>query len=638
MQQLNNITPIKWLLGYCAILAVPISIMIFSMYNLINDNSITLFTLTFWYAFFCFCGIIFFLIYTKKNTIFRAAPIIIPPNTEKIVQILFVVVYVITVGLLLETNYTKPLFFYLLIACMFILLLFQILFINFDNNKTKFAVVFTLLFLFASILRFSSTVINPYLIGPDTLWHFHNIQQVIETGGINPAFGQYYYFPSYYLVQSELGQLFFFTESTFNFINILLSILSVVIAYLIGKEVFDDTKAGLLAVLFLSVSTMALQSVVFNTSKIIGVFLFFLCLYFLILTLKKTDIRYKILFCVVFVPLFLSHPDTSIGLVAFISAILIYEIFYKTRLYSHFNAVFVMIIGLFCYYFLFFNEELGGTIKHFLSNTPRETLLSVYPQVGAPAGLPVEAQAGIVQVVSADWIRQIFFMEASFAYLGITLLLFFISVFVLVSFHNSNRLLVIISLAIVFLHVIPLLAIIFGKSFIAGRFITETPIVLSLFCAGIILCLLRQQTVSKLILISVIFFLFAFFSSSSYLIGDGNDIVNDNIFIQTMYTTTSNLESFNFLNQTALNSSIFIDSDSAMYFFGEERGYYNLTGRRISNSVGLSDYVFMNKPNLKRQNWKTSDQAGLFYGNEQSFNELYSNGQISIFSMGLYKS
>jgi hypothetical protein len=622
MQGSDKKIPQNRLLGFCVILALPISIMIFSIYNLINNNSITLFTLTFWYAFFCFCGIIFFMVYTKNVTVFRSTPVKLTPQVEKIFQISFIFFYIISVGILLDTHYTKPLFFYILIAFMFILLLFQILFINFNNNNTKFAVVFILLFLFASVLRFSSAVINPYLIGPDTLWHFHNIQQVIETGFINPAFGQYFYFPSYYLVQLDLGQLFAFSENTFNFINILISILSLLVTYLIGKEVFEDIKAGLLAVLFVSVSTMALHCVVFNTSKIIGILLFLLCLYFLIQTLKKTDVRYKILFCITFIPLFLSHPDTSIGLVAFIGAILVYEILFKTRLYSHFfNALLVFIIGIYSYYFLVFNEELAGVIVHFLSSAPRETLVSVYPQVGS-------------QEVGADWTKQLFFIEASFAYLGITLLVFFIVLFVLVSFLNSNKQLVIVSLAIVLLHIIPLLAVLFGKSFIAGRFITETPIILSLFCVGMILCLFKQQTVLKLVLVGCIFFLFAFFSSSSYLIGDGNDIANDEIFIQTMYTTTSNLQSFNFLNQTPSDSSIFIDSNSAMNMWSLSRGYYDLHGRSMSQTIDSSDFIFLNKPNLKRQNWKNSEQGALFNSNEKFYNKLYSNGEISIFSPG----
>jgi len=109
----------------------------------------------------------------------------------------------------------------------------------------------------------------------------------------------------------------------------------------------------------------------------------------------------------------------------------------------------------------------------------------------------------------------------------------------------------------------------------------------------------------------MILLVFSFFSVSSYLIGDGNNVFNNKIPVQTTYTTESNLVSYKFLNKTPYHSTIVSNCETIRY---TDEGYF-----------------VINQPNLERKNWKDSSWGKEVIKNIRNTDLFYNNGDISIY-------
>ena len=143
----------------------------------------------------------------------------------------------------------------------------------------------------------------------------------------------------------------------------------------------------------------------------------------------------------------------------------------------------------------------------------------------------------------------------------------------------------------------------------------------------------KQEKILPLLVI--LFFIFTLASTSSYFTGDGNNILNNQLPIQTLFTTQSNLETHKFLEKTPLESNITGDSDSLRYLTNPILGFYNLPNRKIYSFnikyMTNSSYFLINTPNLLRLNWENTENGKIVNELINEKNLLYSNGQVTIY-------
>ena len=604
----------RFLAGLALILCI--LMIIFSLFNISKNHLITLFTLLLGYSGFCCIGILYFL-FSENREIKKEISISHLNITFR--KLSWIVVFILVIFCLVTLNfsqYTKPFLYYLIISFIVLFIILQIIFLKDTPKKIDIFIILTQIIIISTLILGSSYLINPYLIGPDILYHFHNIQQLVNAGYLSETFFYYFYFPSYYLSQTIFGVLLGFSPKGFNILNLSMGVLTVLIAFSLGKEIFNDSRTGLIAALLFSIAPMSIFCVIYNTSKIGGLFLFLLCLFILIKSIQTNNIKFKGLFWLAILPLFLWHPELSQAVMPILLAYLLTMIICKK--YPLKNIIFLVSSGLVLYvvayvfYLLFVNTALGTAIVDLIfSEKTSVSLIQIITQTTDP----------------------IFFLQSTFAYLGITVMIFFVSFLSFQWIKNPDKLKIFLLLTLVLLHINPLIGILTGKFGLGGeRALITTSAFVTIIASGAIFKIFTSKTWRNIAIVSLIFFVISFLSVSSYLTGDGNSVFNDKVPRQTMFTTTSNLISFDFLNRTPIQSRIYGDLETLQYTMDPIRGFYSLPGRNISiNSIRDSDYIVINMPNLKRQNWKNSVQGTIFNDNVRFYNKVYYNGDISVY-------
>lgn len=618
------------------VLLLSLSVNALSIYNLSKNVLPTLYTLIFGYSLFFALGILYFLL--KKNggevrannfSIFHSY------RSNRILQISFYIVAILILIVLNKSLYIKPFLYYLLISIATVIIGFQIISKQESDKKQIYTILFLQIIPLAIIIRGSSFLINPYLIGPDVPWHFHFIQKIIENGYLDPSAFYYYYYPSYHLTESMSGVILGFSEGSFNLINLSISVVSIIIAYLIGKEVFNNGKVGLMFSLLLTIATMHIFLVNYNMSKIGGTTLLLLCLLLLIKIYKSCNLKTNALFWTSTVPVFFWHPEISLILIVLLGANFLVYIFMRKKLKLNLAFIFTLYLIAYIVYPMYANTQLLTVIAQ---STPTEKAEPALVQSSAGQAIIQaiieKAEPTLVQSFADRTITMGFLFQSFMAYLGITLLTFFVSYIGLKWLNKLNEVNLFILSSLIVLH-IPLFITISSGSLVAvsERVLPYISLLLILIAAGAIFEIFKFKSKSSVVIFLMILLVFSFFSVSSYLIGDGNNVFNNKIPVQTTYTTESNLVSYKFLNKTPYNSTIVSDHETIRYTSDPIRGFYNLPERRIVCFPSIIDegYFVINQPNLERKNWKDSSWGKEVIKNIRNTDLFYNNGDILIY-------
>jgi hypothetical protein len=601
---------IRFLAGLASILCV--IMIIFSIYNISKNNLITLFTLLLGYSGFCCLGILYFL-FSEDRVIKKEIPISYQNiKFRKLCWIVFVVLIISCLFILNTIHYTKPFLYYVIISFMVLFIILQVIFLKDTLKKFDILIILTQIIILSTLILGSSYLINPYLIGPDILYHFHNIQQLVNVGYLSEAFFHYYYFPSYYLSQAIFGVLVGLSPNGFNIINLSMGILSVLIAFFLGKVIFNDSKTGLISALLFSIAPLAIFCVVYNTSKIGGLFLFLLCLFIQIRIIQTNNVKFVALFWLAILPLFLWHPELSQAVMPILLAYLLTMFICKKHPLNFVSSGFVLYVIAYIFYLLFVHTSLGTSIVDllFLERT----------------------SVALIQTIERTP-DPIFYLQTTLAYLGITIMILFVAFLSFRWAKTPDKLKIFLLLILILLHINPLIGVFSGNfSLGAERSLITTSAVVTIIASGAIFKLFTSKTWQSIAVVSLIFFGICFFSVSSYLTGDGNDIFNDKIPRQTLYTTTSDFISLDFLNRTPIQSHIFGDLETLQYTMDPMRRFYWLPERNMSiNSIKNADYIVINKPNMRRLNWENSSQGDIFKDNLKFYDKLYYNGEILVY-------
>lgn len=594
---------------------------IFSIYNLLRNITPTLYIFLFGYSLFFVLGILYYYIYYFKNSVYLDELGNLNVNTInsnticKIIHLNFYVVYLIILIVLSFSLYTKPLSYYLLVSVATVLLLILIFYTDTSIKTQEYFILFLQILPLAFLIRGSSFIINPYLIGPDVPWHFHQIQQIIEQGYLEKSAYHYYYYPSYHITQAIGGVLLGYSKDIFNLINLIQSTISILFAYLIGKEIFDNEKAGLICALLLSISSANIFLVILNTSKIGGATLFTVCFWLLLKINKFPSLKTAVPLWISAVPLFFWHPEVSFVLMVILSANFITQIF--TAKIEH-KSLFILYLVGYIAYILYVHTTLFTSIVQ-----------SIFVE---EQGTP-----GLISSYESRAINMEFLFQSFLAYLGITIPLFFVSYRGFKWISNLTKISLFILSSFMLLHFIPVIGI-FGGNF--GLNPERTLIYVSMITifissgALVEIFVLNNKAIKSLFII--LFFIFSFFSVSAYFTGDGNTFLKDEISIQTIFTTKSNLASHQFLERTPEDSSLIGDYETLRYTGDPVRGFFGLSNpiRDLTEfSEQMRDsYIVLNKPNLIRLRWEKSTWKVKVSQKIRTESNIYNNGDISIFS------
>ena len=580
---------------------------IFWAHNIFNSRMPTLYVLLFGYTVFSFLGVVYFL-WRWGHFDTNDAPLYQPRSRSFLYfALLFVIIYILWIFSIVGHIYTKPITYYVLSSIAFILISLQIIFMRETQHERYIPLILIQILAFAFFLRFSSYIINPNPIGPDTLYHFNNIQSMIEEGYSSPNFFHYHYFPSYYCTQSVAGILISFSKFSLDIINAFQSVILIILGYAIGKEIFGNSKTALMSSLMVSIAPMSIFCSVYNTSKIGALSLFLMVLWLQLKIMKSKKIGYLASFVVVLVALFFWHPELSLPIFGILFASLCAyiltlpggvknsAIIKKTPLY--FSLLLILYTVIYLWYLMFIHTSLGESIVDTIFfDRSGSTLIST-------TATTLTGGANFVYII------QLFFSG-----LGITFPLLFAVYLGFRWLLRPNWQEIFFLFIIVFLHLNPLFAVLSGIFELGGeRSLIATSILIAIISAGGIIELFKMSRRNQILLFIFAMLILSFSSTSSYLIGDGNDVFNDQISIQIMYNTQTKDSSMQFSRHV-------VPAPQDIQWATRSRSQVSSDG----NGYVLTDYLRMRY--LFRDNDLDRDLRSMLDSN----NLLYSNGNNAL--------
>lgn len=527
--------------------------------------------------------------------------------------VLFLLSLTGTLLVLIDALYTKPLEYYVLISIAAAVIGLQATSANIRPRTVLFQIV-----ALAFLIRMSSFLINPYLLGPDSYWHFNVVSENLAQGYLVEMGGHYYYYPSAHLLPGFLEALIGVYEEVYAVGNIVLSMVAVFMIYLLGKEIAGE-RAGLISALLLSVSTFHISGSINYAPMVNGFSLVLVSLYILLKFRRPGGLaQYTatwISFWIAALFVFFTHPVTSmsLGLILGANIVAIRAIFKRniglTPFYSY-------AIG-FTAYLMFVHISLFTKIVKVIFIEEESSPLPAIEFVVPTARL---------------------LLESATSYFGSTLLLFLGTYGMLkwVEKHDINKITLILS--VVVLYILPISSFIHGSSgldpgrlisFVEGLIIVPAAVGF-LYLSAKIPHRLRPATL--FLFIGAI----AFFSTSSYVTWDSNDVYKEESQVPVSYLTQSLVASGAFLKIIPEeNKTIYTEHKTLIYLGHPARTVPGLGNDAIDwvwlkgpEALNESGYFLVNVPYFDRDLWAGEKDRLSFMGLLEEKSRVYDSGDI----------
>lgn len=586
-------------------------ILVFSIYKLYTSVTPTLYMLLFSYLTLFIFGLLFFYNFDKSFSNQNYISELINSRYKIYLQTIFCMLFFLfAIAALISLDnrtYTKCLLYYILVSLAALFLGLQIILLK-DAHMHFGKIILVQVLILGIIIRSSSFIINPFLLGADTYWHFNIIKYFIIPQGHLDLYAQhYYYFSSYHLSQT-IGELIMGQgEYSFNLINISHSAVSILVCYLIGRSLSGE-KTGLICALIFSVATPMLTLLISNSSKIGGVTLALFCISLLIIIPNNHNFGRTITLIILAFSAITWHPELLFLIITLgFASILVFIYSSNFRFNISAKLLIVMFIGFIIISIYYFYSHFNFS----------PVLNKELPQM--------------ITIIPFGEINIHFLSQLLFAYVAVSFPVFFIPYYLSYKPNETSYCILILLISLIILHILPFLSII-SSIFVLNpeRTFTYIQIILLILMANSILNLFNTNKLSHLCSFMLIFSLFSFSSASSYLIGDGNDLFNDAIPKGTTYLSTSNLLVHDFLNKTPFEGIIYSDYETIRYISNPIRGIYNLENRKIAYfpSYGKG-YLLLNSVSLGRLKWESTNWGQLIIESNYK-NTLYDNGIINV--------
>jgi hypothetical protein len=224
------------------------------------------------------------------------------PRYFKYLTLIFIVLYILSLIILAQEGVRPPIYF-ILVVLMAGIVLIEILGIESGNNHRRGIILTQIAFLAMNIIFGQTLVLPLYFGGGDLLYHMGFIASITESGQAIPDvtfIGDYQYFALFHVFNAS-GVLVTGMEiqTTYFILNGLVFITSILIVYLLAKQVTTNTRLALLAAFLYSMTReMLFNGMYMNTREM--AFLF--CLLILYLLVRRTW-HFRILALVLILPL-----------------------------------------------------------------------------------------------------------------------------------------------------------------------------------------------------------------------------------------------------------------------------------------------------------------------------------------------
>ena len=608
----NSTTPnILLIVGF--VITIPILLfLIYKLYFRITSTDIFLLE----YIVFIVLGL---LIFTVRNDDTKKEEFVVTKKwiDHHYLEIIFSVIFLLILLSLKNSIYIKPLSYYILVSLAWVVVGLQI--IRFDGKSHwQLKLILFQIILLGAIIRFSSYIINPYLVGPDSYWHYNQITNILCLGHLNVSAGWYYHYPTFHLLNVIAGALVGFSENIFAVISLLLSTFILIPIYLIGTLIVGK-KVGLMAALFMTISTPVLFLSIPPTHQSIGFLLLSIGIYVLIGFNKPERHKYRfesvIIFGFIAFSIFFVHPATSITFILILASNFLVK---KITKNNNFVPLYAYIVGFVAY-------------AIFVSNI-------LFNKVVIMFFIPGETQSIPSVELQTTYFNSMEYLQYAFAYIGVTSFLLFGTYGVLkwLNRPTNEKLFIIITLFL--LHFIPILSFVTGSGALEpGRMLVSIYflLVFSVAYGWINIFQSVENNLPKLTGFIILAFLIAFFSTTSYIVWDDNEIFNDQVALAGGHLTQSAAFSHPYLNKIPEKSTILIDSRHFIYLTTSDRGPFDLKDREIIRTTNLNDsvngsYFFLNIPRMESGLWKSLKEKETFLSLANEKNKIYNNGDTMI--------
>lgn len=540
-------------------------------------------------------------------------------DVNKIPTILFLITII---GILLVLNrsvYTKPLEYYVLISIAGALIALQIIGNEETTKKAAYKILLQILIL-AAVIRLSSFLINPYLFGPDSYWHFNSVSEVLDKGHLLKRTGHYYYYPFFHLLVSSSETIIAFSEKIYSLTSLSLSFIALLIFYLLCREIINE-RVGLVATLLLTFSAFHIFASI-NYQPMLNGFTFILMSFYILIKFYKSTgigeyVRTFVVFWLAALFVFFIHPVASMGLGLILCA------YFVVR-------------------HLIFKEEKKGITPFYSYSIGFVAYLmfvhySLFVEIVEALFIPGEASP-IPAVEFGVKPTTLLLLESALSFLGPTVLVLFGVYGGLKLVEKMSPAIMALFVSVIFLYFIPLLSYLEESGGLdPGRLVSfiEGFIAIPAGFGLIYLSSLVTHRITKFVLFSSFFVFIAFFSTFSYITWDGNTIFKEEVEVPVGFATQSTLATYPFLSKLSGEKPLYMDDRTNLYINNEKRGFFSLNNVKtagISFPVLEGDGIFVvNFPVLDRRVWKGEKDEKKFLDQLNDANKIYDSESVIVF-------
>jgi hypothetical protein len=198
------------------------------------------------YSFFAVLGLSCFTLLQIKPKKSTSNNFCLNSRHQKILDSVFFLSISLAVFVLQNALYVKPLSHYVFLSLAIAVLGVKIFFS--DAPKSKF--VLFQIFMLAFVIGSSKFIINPYLTGPDTYFHYFRASEVVDNGMINKKLAGAYAYHPFTQIWAGICMLILGKNEAVFFLSLFsMSALSIFFMFLIIKNVASDKVAFISAYL-----------------------------------------------------------------------------------------------------------------------------------------------------------------------------------------------------------------------------------------------------------------------------------------------------------------------------------------------------------------------------------------------------
>ncbi len=231
------------------------------------------------------------------------------PNKSNLnLLLLFVLLFIISIILLVQYD-SRPLFYFILIAAMAGIILWQIMQ---NPGRLNTGIITGQMILLSINLAWGQTLKLPFYFGDGDLFsHFNWVGKIIGSGHVTNTIGDYQYFPLLHILNAQ-GTLLTGLDIPQNYfiVSSLMFATSILLAYLIVKLVTRNTTLGLISALIYTLSREFLHYEMYTLTRTMAFVICLLMLY-LLLSEKHGFLNHLLAVCLI-IPLVLTHQITLV--------------------------------------------------------------------------------------------------------------------------------------------------------------------------------------------------------------------------------------------------------------------------------------------------------------------------------------